>query len=260
MQPMLPHASFTVCAALLCLVVSSRQMHVIVVFSALSLKMTEDSGARVCAERQGKPLVIGAGFKKTGTSTLGQVMVDLGWTKLCSGDTHIVQGPCNTVGSLAHVDAVEDDPWCCNHALLAAAVDHYPCARVVLSTRNESAWYDSALRWIAHHVSEGNLYYPTLFTQGLGIANMQSLSRGNLRAAFIKAYRSHIVFVRSLFTGNRSSRLLEVDWTDKDSMPRLCMFLGLNESNPLCHSDKVPHCRNFTEANCKTLTAVHTHK
>ena len=202
-----------------------------------------------------RPLIIGAGMKKTGTTTLGDVLVKLlGWRSMCSIDTKFVPFRCDTLQSLSRVDAVEDEPWCCNHQLLAAAVHHYPCSKVVLTTRDAADWYTSISTWIEHRLQQGDSQYPISIASKLGLRptayNRSSLFR---RSEFIRAYASHNQFVRALFTTS-SSRMIELDWRDSTSAGRLCDFLGINQSTSIyCDSSSLPHCRQKGAPRCANV-------
>ena len=189
-----------------------------------------------CARQ--RPLVIGAGFQKTGTTTLGEMLVRLGWSRMCSPDTHWVPQRCTTIDSLKHVDAVEDAPWCCNESLLATAVDAYPCARVVLTLRDPEAWWASAQRWVLRPPPRPGKSLLTEFTRNLGIWP-PVLDR----ITFIRRYEEHNEFVRSLFaSGRRRSRFIEIDWTREESSQRLCAFLDVDVNSSTCLQTP-PACR-----------------
>ncbi|MFK7801551.1 MAG: sulfotransferase family protein [Anaerolineae bacterium] len=102
--------------------------------------------------------IIGAGFGRTGTTSLKAALEQLGFNK-CHHMSEVVKAPSQAVGFLAayrgeQVDwdqllsgfaATTDWPACTFYQQLMA---HYPDAKVILSVRDPERWYSSAFETI----------------------------------------------------------------------------------------------------------------
>ncbi len=164
--------------------------------------------------------VIGAGWAKTGTTTLGDCLEILGYRHqrgrldlvddLGRGDfTRILE-------IAASVDSMEDWPW----LLLYRELDEaFPGSKFVLTTRDESQWLRSYRNMLAHQGDASErmnerrrILYGLPFP---GVTDRQLVER----------YRRHLRDVRAYFA-DRPADLLEVDWARGDGWERLCGFLG----------------------------------
>ena len=94
-----------------------------------------------------KKKVIGIGFHKTGTSTLGDALLELGYTvlgarldmteSLKTGDLRPL------IQEAGKYDALQDVPW----AVLYKELDHaFANSKFVLTERDEQKWLNSALK------------------------------------------------------------------------------------------------------------------
>jgi hypothetical protein len=101
---------------------------------------------------------IGAGFGRTGTLSLKVALERLGYTKcyhmfdLPSNPEHISYWEAAARGDsvdwpslFTGYQAIIDFPGCCFYRKL---LDHYPQAKVILTTRDPEEWYASALKTI----------------------------------------------------------------------------------------------------------------
>ncbi|MEL7208027.1 MAG: sulfotransferase family protein [Actinomycetota bacterium] len=166
------------------------------------------------AQRRG-PKVLGVGFHKTGTSSLGAALGRLG---------HRVAGPFGVRDPdiathawpearrrLERVDAVQDNPW----PLLFRELDEYvPDARFVLTLRDEDAWWASVL---AHFGGVSTPMREWIYGEGNGDPV------GN-EAVYRERYRAHEEQVRAHFA-DRPGDLLVLSLDAGDGWPELCRFL-----------------------------------
>ena len=160
--------------------------------------------------------VFGVGLQKTGTTTLGACLRQLGYRHI-SWDAELAdvyrQGDRRGVlETMEHYDSCEDYPW----LLLYQAFDQiHPDGKFILTVRsNEDVWFDSISR----------------FSEQIGPADTRELMFGHEmpqghRGDFIAKYLSWNQEVRDHFT-SRPGKLLEICWENGDSWDELCGFLG----------------------------------
>ena len=187
-------------------------------------------------KRNEKPRVFCIGWHKTGTSSLGHALVQLGYSVLgCRLDmVHpLRQNDIDVALELAgQFDALQDVPW----AALYAEIDQaFPGSRFILTEREEQSWLRSAL----HHFDSADIpLHEWLYGEGV--------MRGN-EQLYLDRYRRHNREVRAYFT-NRQDDLLVLDLAEGNAWTELCGFLRdpvPNRAFP--HANKGPQSLKATD-------------
>ena len=184
-------------------------------------------------KRSNNPRVFCIGWHKTGTSSLGHALVQLGYSVLgCRLDmVHpLRQGDLDAVLALAgQFDALQDVPWAALYRELDQA---YPGSRFILTEREEQSWLRSALR---HFDSAHIPLHEWLYGDGV--------MRGN-EQLYLERYRRHNQEAKAYFT-DRQEDFLMLDLAGGDGWSELCGFLGDPAPNrPFPHANKGPHSLN----------------
>lgn len=180
--------------------------------------------------------VIGIGFHKTGTTTLGAALERLGY-KVCHGAAPVrsVLGHRRMMdllinNELAEImkvagwyDAFEDNPW---FVLFRELDQWYPGSRFILTVRDEGAWIESVLRYYGESQSDLRHW---IYGVGTPVGN---------EAVFQERYRRHNEAVMRYFAA-RPADLLVVDWEKGDGWNELGAFLGRRVSGqPFPHENR----------------------
>ncbi|MGY6587760.1 MAG: sulfotransferase family protein [Wenzhouxiangella sp.] len=180
-----------------------------------------------------RPKVICIGWHKTGTSTLGRALVQLGYSVLgCRLDmVHpLRRDDIDAVMEVAReFDALQDVPWA---ALFRELDQSFPGSRFILTERDEDSWLTSASRHFA------DTYVPLHeWLYGKGVL------RGN-EDLYLARYREHNQQVKSYFE-SRPEDLLVLRLGDGDEWHRICHFLGHQVPNGrFPHENKGPQNYN----------------
>jgi Sulfotransferase domain len=181
--------------------------------------------------------VIGAGFGRTGTHSLKLALEQLGF------------GPCH------HMFEVRDNPerlipwqaaargelpdWDEVFADYVAQVDwpgarywrelaeHYPAAKVILSTRPEEEWFDSFQATIAPFIRDPAVLtaeHPRAIAEMVAEMIGQQIFGGRMddRAHACAVFRDHVAQVQSTFAPERL-----LTWRATEGWEPLCRFLGV---------------------------------
>lgn len=180
-------------------------------------------------KRSDRPRVFCIGWHKTGTSTLGHALIELGYSVVgCRLDmVHpLRRGDLNTVVTTAgEYDAVQDVPWA---ALFKELDERYPGSRFILTEREESSWLKSARRHFA------DVYVPMhewLYSEGV-LEGHEDL--------YLERYRRHYREVRDYFS-EREDDLLIMNLQNGDGWQQLCRFLDHEPpKRPFPHANKGP--------------------
>jgi hypothetical protein len=199
-------------------------------------------------KRPDKPRIFCVGWHKTGTTTLGTALIELGYSVLgCRLDmVHpLSRGDVRTALEIAEdFDALQDVPWAALYPELDA---RFPGSRFILLERDESSWLKSAKR----HFGETHIpLHEWLYGEGCLIGNEK---------IYLERYRAHNSEVRAYFN-NRSNDLLVMNLERGYQWDELCQFLG--ESVPLRpfpHSNKGPSSYNMADkvkASIRRLTPM----
>lgn len=176
------------------------------------------------------------GWHKTGTTTIGSALLQLGFSVLgCRLDmVHPLRsGNLEIPLSLAgEFDAVQDVPWACLYKELD---QRYPNSLFILTIRGESDWLSSAKR---HFGSMDIPLHEWIYGKGVLIGN---------ESLYVERFRKHQSGVLKYFK-NRPDDLLIFDLTQGDGWDKLCNFLSINKpSTKFPHENKAPENRNTRE-------------
>ena len=166
--------------------------------------------------------VIGVGWAKTGTTTLGACLTELGFDhvglrldlvdRLESGDVDAV------VEELGRRDSCEDWPW----PLLYREIDErFPGSRFVLTTRPPEPWLRSYRNMVSGEAPSARVRRRRTVIYGFDPATADD-------DELVTRVTDHNESVRRYFA-DRPGDLLEIDWSRGDGWPELCGFLGLEE-------------------------------
>ena len=193
-------------------------------------------------KRNEKPRVFCIGWHKTGTSSLGHALVQLGYSVLgCRLDmVHpLRQDDLEAVLGLAgQFDALQDVPWAALYRELDQA---FPGSRFILTEREEQSWLRSALR---HFDSTAVPLHAWLYGDGV--------MRGN-EQLYLDRYRRHNREVKAYFA-DRHEDCLVIDLARGDGWSELCGFLGDPvPSKPFPHANKGPQSLNAKERAVSSL-------
>lgn len=168
--------------------------------------------------------VIGVGYPRTGTKTLGECFRQLGYRN-ATWDKEIYRLYENNrieeiLDHAGGFDSFEDLPWC----YLYKELDRkFAGSRFILTVRkNESDWFDSLRKHDVYIDSDNFLS-----------------RRGRDYETALATYRTHNAGVREFFSGR--SDLLEVCWENGDAWDRLAAFLDRPVPEiPFPHKNKTP--------------------
>lgn len=179
--------------------------------------------------------VIGVGYNKTGTTTLGTCLKMLGSERHTSINRdalllHYVGETAAVLRLMDYYTSFEDWPW---PLIFREVYDRFPDAKFILTTRvDENTWFES----LASHAERG---------AHLGKPNIRRYVYGyddptEDRAHHIIAYGAHNEAVRRFFADKPGS-LLEVCWERGDGWKELCNFLGVPVLDvPFPHMNRNP--------------------
>lgn len=180
-----------------------------------------------------KPRVFCIGWHKTGTSTLGLALLDLGYEVVGARldmSKPLLEGDTGTAIRLAvNFDALQDVPWAALFKELDAA---YPESKFILTVRDEESWLNSAKKHF------GDTYvglHEWLYGKGILQGNEE---------LYLERFRKHYSDVKDYFAG-REDDILVMDLLGGDTWEKLCDFL--NEpipEKPFPYENKGKH--NYT--------------
>ncbi len=185
-----------------------------------------------------KNKVIGVGFHKTGTSTLGHCLQLLGYQHIShSREAFLLYQASETSAILtlmAYFDSFEDWPW---PLLYREIYARFPESKFILTTRaNEERWFASLANHVRRGAGEEFKYRKYIY----GYENPEDNNQ-----AHIETYLHHNRAVREFFA-DKAGALLEVCWETGDGWHELCSFLGVEIPNiPFPHSNQAPNRRNL---------------
>ena len=162
--------------------------------------------------------ILGAGLPRTGTRSLCEALRVLGLRALHHAPDRLALRDAGTYRVYDDVDAVVDAPAC---HFWREILDAYPDCRVILTVRDEAAWWQSIERHVIRLHQGSNaahrIYSDSLHTLLFGGALPN-------REPYLKAYRDHNTAV---IHGVAAERRLVVDVTAGDAWEPLCGFLGV---------------------------------
>ncbi len=175
-----------------------------------------------------KNKIIGIGFHKTGTTTLGNALKILGYKvkgvtprmiiPVVSGKTH------KALNYAEKYDALEDVPWC---ILYKELYRRFPESKFILTIRDEESWFKSAKKQFGNYIRPQNEW---IYGRGNGLFKDKELA--------ITRYRKHNKDVTEYFK-DKPNKLLIMNFSEGDGWGKLCTFLGKDIPNiPFPHSNK----------------------
>jgi hypothetical protein len=177
-----------------------------------------------------RPKVIGIGFHKTGTTSLGRALRTLGY-RLHKGFAFnkpgkpvVISEPVTlekvrdiAMPMMHRYSAFDDNPW----PLLFADIDQaWPASKFVLTIREPEAWYRSAANGFGDRPS----------TKLDLIYGEQNFSMPHNKNKAIARYNAHNQAVRDHFK-DRPDDLLIWDLTKNPNWEPLCRFIGVSVPN-----------------------------
>lgn len=167
-----------------------------------------------------RPKVLGVGWAKTGTTSLGTCLKSFGYRHITMRTELIdslVKNNHKKLFKIAHCyDSFEDWPW----LLLYKEFDRrFPGMKFILTTRPSAPWLNSYLNQINQpgHGTE-IMNRRRAFLYGISFPNPDPVK-------LIERYERHNAEVRDYFK-ERPQDLLEVDWSKGDGWAQLAPFLG----------------------------------
>lgn len=177
--------------------------------------------------------VLGVGWAKTGTTSLGVCLKRLGRRhtsmRLDLVDDWASGDHAEILSIARRFDSFEDWPW----LLLYKEFDQaFPGTKFILTTRDSASWLKSYLNQIhqpGHFTPEMNRLRELLY--GMSFAPPDP-------AKLMARYEDHNAAVRDYFR-NRPGDLLEVNWANGDGWKEVCEFLGERApSGPFPHAHR----------------------
>ncbi|CAH0529145.1 sulfotransferase family protein [Vibrio hippocampi] len=164
--------------------------------------------------------VIGIGFHKTGTTTLGTCMEMLGYNHISYNREAFLLYYDNEIDAMiklmSHFDSFEDWPW---PFIYKEAYKAFPDAKFVLTTRkDEETWFRSLSKHVQRGDGDGFKFREYIY----GYENPD-----DNKPLHINKYLEHNANVREFFKDKPGS-LLEVCWENGDGWPELGAFLDLD--------------------------------
>lgn len=173
-----------------------------------------------------RPLVIGVGFQKTGTSTLRESLKILGYNVKDATPRALLPILKKDWGKIDRIlskyDAIQDTPW---YYIYKDLDRLYPGSKFVLTIRDEEKWYRSVNRHIGDLRSA---HHEWIYGRGKGLPMDDKENT-------IAVYRQHNEEVVEYFK-DRPDDFIVIDFTKGESWEKLCPFLG----KPMPEND-LPH-------------------
>lgn len=174
-----------------------------------------------------RPKIFCIGWHKTGTSTLGDALIELGYkvsgarldlaASLLKGDKH------TTLELAKDFEALQDVPW----AMLFKELDKaYPNSKFILTIRDEQAWLKSAQQHFRDTYSDMHKW---IYGKGILLGHED---------LYLRRYRKHYQDVEEYFK-DRSEDIIVMDFKKGDAWEKLCDFLDKPiPKKPFPHSNK----------------------
>lgn len=202
--------------------------------------------------------IVGIGFNKTGTTSLGIFLQQLNLGPVCNpiatrnffhnqynsipaGDKQKLSKYKENNYNFPHrnmlVDAVngdhindilvmskyfdsfEDRPWN-TEAMYKAMNRAYPYAKFILTRRKPDTWWSSVSKWLQYKSKKDNQIFNQYMTH-LGVTHFS-------QKEFIKAYSEYNFKAISYFKACSNGKLLIVDLEDANKASKIIEFLGLS--------------------------------
>jgi len=183
-----------------------------------------------------QPKVICIGWHKTGTSTMGLALLELGYKVLGAREDmakYLLKGDITTPLKLAgKFDALQDVPWAALYKELDKA---YPGSKFILTLRDEDSWLNSAKK----HFKDYNIpLHEWLYSDGVLEGNEE---------LYLNRYKKHYAEIKTYFAG-REKDLLVMNFKEGDAWEKLCGFLDKPlPKKAFPHENKGNHSLNTKE-------------
>jgi hypothetical protein len=177
-----------------------------------------------------QPKVICIGWHKTGTSTLGDALLTLGYKVTGAREDlaySLIEGDTKPALAIAEkFEAIQDVPWA---ALFKELDQAFPNSKFILTVRDEEAWLNSAKK----HFKDTN-YKLHEWLYGVGVIE------GN-EDIYLERFRRHYKEVEKYFK-ERSEDIIVMNFKNGDGWEKLCSFLKLTvPKKDFPHSNKGKH-------------------
>jgi len=189
--------------------------------------------------------VICIGMHKTGTTTLGLALLDLGYSVLGARTDVaelLMEGDVEEVLNITKsYEALQDVPW----AVLYKELDKkYPNSKFIVTKRDETKWIQSVLNHFA------DTYIPLHdWMYGVRVAS------GN-EDVYLKRYKQHYAEVEEYFK-DRQDDLLSISFANGDDWEKICKFLGHDIPNKkFPFANKGQHNMTFFEKGYNKLRSL----
>jgi hypothetical protein len=196
-------------------------------------------------DKNNKPKVFCIGWHKTGTTTMGEALLLLGYKvvgarldlaeQLLKGNTQ------HAINLAKDYEAFQDVPWA---ALFKDLDQAYPNSKFILTIREEQKWLQSARKHFGEQYSAMRKW---LYGEGVLIGNEER---------YLERYRRHNQDVQAYFQ-NRKDDLLIMSWQAGDGWEKLCAYLELPiPENSFPHANKGKHSYTTREKFFRSLSAL----
>lgn len=183
-----------------------------------------------------QPKVIGLGFHKTGTTTLGECLKTLGYNHISCNREAFLLYHSGEIPALLRLmeffDSFEDWPW---PFIYKEAYERFPGSKFILTTRaTDEIWYQSLTKHVDRKAGGQFFYRKYIYGYDDPAENKEH---------HLRLYREHNAAVREFFA-DKKEVFLEVCWENGDDWEKLCTFLGKEPVNaPLPHANRAPEKR-----------------
>jgi hypothetical protein len=177
--------------------------------------------------------VICIGWHKTGTTTIGDALLILGYSVLGARldlANFLKDNELEKILDVAQdFDALQDVPW---NVLYKSLDKKYPGSKFILTVRDEEKWLKSASKHFGDHFFR---MHEVIYGEGILLGNEE---------LYIEKYREHNQNVRDYFVG-RKNDFIEIDLNNEANWKVLCEFLDKPiPKKKFPHSNKGSH--NFS--------------
>ncbi len=175
-----------------------------------------------CAQHRRDRKVFCIGFHKTGTTSMGTLLRELGYRCMSAYRTRdqafvqaLAKGDLGALFAIAdRANAFEDNPWPLFFKEMQA---RYPGSRFILTTRDPEAWGRSVQNHFGNQAEPDSAMRRLIYGEDAGDPSGQA---DRYRARML----AHNAAVRTHFKG--SPDLLEVDVSQANALGLICDFLG----------------------------------
>lgn len=183
-----------------------------------------------------EPKVFCIGWHKTGTTTLGDALLILGYKVMGARldlSEYLLEGNISkAIEASQGFNAFQDVPW---NVLYKELDKAHPNSKFILTTRDENEWLLSAQK---HFKDSDTPMRKWIYGQGAILGNEE---------LYLTRYKNHYKDVFDYFK-NRESDILVLDLSEGEIWNKLCSFLNKPVPNkPFPHSNKGKHRKSKSE-------------